>query len=91
MQQAIEPWFSVEEIARHLGISKETIYRWLERKIIPAHRMGKLWKFKPSEVDHWIKDGGAVEDTNQKKLKQGSRSSDEPTHKSLDDKNGSHD
>jgi excisionase family DNA binding protein len=61
MQQTIEPWFSVEEIARHLGVSKETIYRWLERKQIPAHRMGKLWKFKPSEVDVWVLNGGAGE------------------------------
>jgi len=59
---AIEPWFSVEEIARHLGVSKETVYRWLERKKIPAHRIGRLWKFKPSEVDHWIRQGGAKED-----------------------------
>lgn len=54
-----EPWYSVEEIAEHLGVSKETIYRWLDRKIVPAHRMGKLWKFKPSEVDRWVKSGGA--------------------------------
>ena len=60
MQETIEPWYSVEEISRHLGVSKETIYRWLERKIIPAHRMGKLWKFKPSEVDQWITSGGAA-------------------------------
>jgi excisionase family DNA binding protein len=58
----LEPWFSVEEIARHLGVSKETIYRWLEREIIPAHRMGKLWKFKPSEVDRWVLSGGATND-----------------------------
>lgn len=56
----IEPWFSVEEIAKHLGVSKETIYRWLDRKTIPAHRMGKLWKFKPSEVDSWVTAGGAT-------------------------------
>jgi excisionase family DNA binding protein len=64
--QAIEPWYSLEEIARHLGVSKETIYRWLERRNIPAHRMGKLWKFKPSEVDQWVKDGGAGDDSSQK-------------------------
>ena len=60
----LEPWLSVEEIARHLGVSKETIYRWLERETIPAHRMGKLWKFKPSEVDKWVLSGGAGESSN---------------------------
>jgi len=74
--QAIEPWYSVEEIARHLGVSKETIYRWLERRGVPAHRMGKLWKFKPSEVDQWVKDGRAGDDSRQRKLKSPQESSD---------------
>jgi excisionase family DNA binding protein len=60
MELAIEPWFSVEEIAEHLCVSKETIYRWLEKEKIPAHRMGKLWRFKPSEVDDWVMRGGAA-------------------------------
>jgi excisionase family DNA binding protein len=64
MQEAIEPWYSVEEISRHLGVSKETIYRWLEKHKIPAHRMGKLWKFKPSEVDTWVQAGGAATNEN---------------------------
>lgn len=58
----IEPWYSVERIAEHLGVSKETVYRWLDRRVIPAHRMGKLWKFKPSEVDRWVLAGGAAGD-----------------------------
>ena len=55
----VEAWCSVEEIAKHLGVSKETIYRWLEAKKIPAHRIGKLWRFKPTEVDSWVRSGGA--------------------------------
>lgn len=54
-----ERWLSVEEIAGHLGISKETVYRWLEKKKIPAHRVGKLWKFRASEIDAWVIKGGA--------------------------------
>ena len=57
-----ERWLSVEEIAAHLGVSKETVYRWLEKdgsRQIPASRIGRLWKFKASEVDFWIKNGGA--------------------------------
>jgi excisionase family DNA binding protein len=56
-----ERWLSVEEIAAHLGISKETVYRWLEKRKIPAHRVGKLWKFRTSEVDQWVLGGGASE------------------------------
>lgn len=56
-----EKWLSVEEIANHLGVSKETIYRWLDKGKIPSHRVGKLWKFQASEVDMWVKDGGAQE------------------------------
>jgi excisionase family DNA binding protein len=47
-------WLSVQEIAHYLGISKETIYRWLDSKKIPAHKIGKQWKFKTVEVDQWI-------------------------------------
>ncbi len=56
-------WLSVEEIAIHLGVSKETIYRWLKRGRIPSHRIGKLWKFKPSEVDEWVMSGGSRDDS----------------------------
>ena len=59
---SVEPWLSVEEIAAHLGISKETVYRWLEKGRVPAHRVGKLWKFKTAEVDEWVRSGGAATD-----------------------------
>lgn len=55
-----ERWLSVEEIAAHLGVSKETVYRWLEKEKIPAHRVGRLWKFKASEVDQWVFAGSAA-------------------------------
>jgi excisionase family DNA binding protein len=65
-----EPWTSVEEIARHLGVAKDSIYRWIERRGLLAHRIGRLWKFKISEVDHWVRAGGADSD---KTSKDGSR------------------
>lgn len=59
--EQLERWLSVNEIGEHLGVSKETIYRWLEKGKIPAKRVGKLWKFKASEVDRWIENDGADE------------------------------
>jgi excisionase family DNA binding protein len=56
-----ERWLSVEEIAKHLGVSKETIYRWVEKQKIPSHKVGRQWKFKITEVDQWVVQGGAAE------------------------------
>lgn len=54
-----EKWSSLDEIAEHLGISKDTVYRWITNKQLPAHKIGRLWKFKISEVDEWVKRSGS--------------------------------
>lgn len=56
-----EPWASVDDVAKHLGVTKDSIYRWIEHKGLPAHKVGRLWKFKLSEVDDWVRRGGASE------------------------------
>ena len=48
-------WLSVDEIAKYLGVNRETIYRWIERKGLPSHRIGRLWKFSKQEVDQWVR------------------------------------
>jgi len=54
-ESATERWSSVEEVTEHLGVGRDTIYRWIERMALPAHRVGRLWKFKLSEVDSWVR------------------------------------
>ncbi|WP_188027803.1 excisionase family DNA-binding protein [Tolumonas osonensis] len=56
---ATDRWLSVEEIAEHLGVSKDTVYAWINKKSMPAHRVGRPWKFKADEVDLWVRSGGA--------------------------------
>lgn len=56
-----EPWVSTKDIAEHLSVTKDTIHKWIKSGKIPCSRVGKLWKFKKSEVDAWIKSGGAEE------------------------------
>lgn len=50
-------WISLEEAANYMGITKDTVRNWIKKKDIPAHKIGKLWKFKKSELDQWIKSG----------------------------------
>lgn len=48
-------WLSVDEIAAHLGVSRDTIYKWISRKDLPGHKTGRLWKFRVTEVDAWVR------------------------------------
>lgn len=57
MPELKERWYSLEEIAEYLGVTKDTIRNWIRKKSIPAHKVGRLWKFKLEEVDEWVKSG----------------------------------
>lgn len=61
-------WLSITEICEHLGVSNDTVYKWIDKNGMPAHRMGRLWKFKIVEVDSWVMSGGAYEETKKTKL-----------------------
>lgn len=57
-----ESWVGINEAAAHLGVTKDTIRNWIKRTDIPAHKIGKLWKFKLSELDEWVKNGKSAID-----------------------------
>lgn len=50
-------WLSVDEIAAYLGVKRDTVYKWIDRKNFPAHKAGRLWKFRTNEVDDWVRSG----------------------------------
>jgi excisionase family DNA binding protein len=52
-------WFSVEEIAAYLGVKKDTVYKWVRLRGMPAHKVGRLVKFRREEVDEWVRSGKA--------------------------------
>ena len=55
-----ERWVSIDEISEHLGVKKDTIYKWVARKRMPAHKVGRLLKFQINEVDRWVREGKAA-------------------------------
>jgi excisionase family DNA binding protein len=54
-------WLSVSEMAEYLGISKDTVCAWIEKRGLPAHRIGRFWKFKRCDVDDWVHQGKAAD------------------------------
>lgn len=60
--ETADRWFSVDEIAKHLGVSRESIYRWIDRGKIPAHEIGRLWRFSTHEVNEAVRAGKLAEE-----------------------------
>jgi len=50
-----ERWVGVDDVAAHLGVAKDSVYRWIEQRKLPAHRVGRLFRFKLSEIDEWVR------------------------------------
>ena len=53
-----EGWVDIAEVAAHLQVTKVSIYRWVDSKGFPARRVGRLLRFKLSQVDEWVEKSG---------------------------------
>lgn len=54
-------YIGIDEAAEYLGIKTVTLRNWLRKgNDIPAHKIGKLWKFKKTELDEWVSSGKAA-------------------------------
>lgn len=61
-EQMIEKWVTLKDVQSYLGVGRDTILQWIAKRNMPAYKVGRLWKFKLSEVDDWIRSGGAADD-----------------------------
>ena len=55
-----ESWTTMKDIASHLEVTPETIRNWINGEGFPAHKVGRQWRFKMSEVDEWIESNGTT-------------------------------
>lgn len=60
---AEERWIGVDAVATHLSVAKDSVYRWIEERGLPAYRAGRLYRFKLSEIDDWMRQGNKREKT----------------------------
>ncbi len=68
-------WLSVDDIADHLGIKRDTVYKWISERQMPGHKIGRLWKFNQKEVDEWVTSGAKVSQEDNKNIETRKRES----------------
>ena len=58
IEKKVDNYISLEDAAEYLDIKPVTLRKWIRnKKDLPAHQIGKLWKFKRSELDEWVNSG----------------------------------
>jgi len=50
-----EPLLNDEQAAQLLGIHPKTLQRLARTGLIPAHRVGRFWRYRASEIDDWLR------------------------------------
>jgi excisionase family DNA binding protein len=48
-------WLTVDDICKYLSITKDTVYKWIEQKGMPASKIGRKWLFRKEDIDDWVK------------------------------------
>jgi len=54
----METYLSIEGLAKYLDVSEKTIRKWVLKRQIPFHKIMGVIRFRISEVEKWIDDGG---------------------------------
>jgi excisionase family DNA binding protein len=45
---------NIREASQYLGISPDTLYKYVYSDRIPAFKLGNRWRFKKTILDHWM-------------------------------------
>ena len=62
MNNYMEDWIGIEAAANYLDVTNLSDRNGIKKTDIPAHKIGKLWKFKRIELDTWVKSGRSAID-----------------------------
>ncbi len=50
-------WLKLKEAADYLKMGRSTLYKFVGEGTIPAHKIGREWRFDAEELDKWMKSG----------------------------------
>jgi excisionase family DNA binding protein len=64
---------TLREASQYLGITPDTLYKYLGDKSIPAFKLGNRWRFKKDLLDRWMErksEQTELSDSSRKRLAQ---------------------
>ena len=56
----METYLTIDELAEYLKLANQTIRRWILNREIPFHKIKKVIRFRVSEIETWINNGGCI-------------------------------
>jgi len=64
MKAAMINWLTLEGAAEYLKMGRSTLYKLAQTGRVPAHKVGRSWRFDASELDDWMKQGRLASQAN---------------------------
>ncbi|MGO9269808.1 MAG: helix-turn-helix domain-containing protein [Terriglobia bacterium] len=64
---------NIIEASDYLGVSRETLYKYVAQERIPAFKLGNRWKFKKTILDLWMERQSVPDSAGMRKKKAGAR------------------
>jgi excisionase family DNA binding protein len=47
---------NIRQASQYLGVSPDTLYKYVNEQSIPAFKLGNRWRFKKSKIDQWMEE-----------------------------------
>ena len=58
---------NIRQASQYLGVSPDTLYKYVNEQKIPAFKLGNRWRFKKSKLDQWMEEQSTESESRPKK------------------------
>ena len=58
---------NIRQASQYLGVSPDTLYKYVNEQKIPAFKLGNRWRFKKSRLDQWMEEKSTEMETQKSK------------------------
>ncbi len=59
---------NIRQASQYLGVSPDTLYKYVNEQKIPAFKLGNRWRFKKSKLDQWMEEQSMETEPTPKKI-----------------------